>query len=330
METYAGKKTLITGGLGFIGSNLALRLVELGAEVTLVDSMIPSHGGNLFNIEPVRGRVNVNISDVRDAHGLEYLVRGQDFIFNLAGQVSHIESMTDPMTDLEINSRSQLSLLEVARHRNPAVRIVFTGTRQVYGKPEYLPVDEKHPVAFTDVNGVNNFAGESFHRLYHDVYGIRACVLRLTNTYGPRQLIRHSRQGFIAWFIRNILDGKPIQVFGDGTQVRDLNYVDDVVEALLQVGQNDRCWGQVYNLGAPEHISLWDLAHLMVEVSGARVPIEKVPFPPEKKRIDIGDYYADYRKIREAVGWDARVSIRDGMKITFDYYRSNRRHYLDD
>lgn len=330
MESYSGQNVLITGGLGFIGSNLAIRLVELGARVTLLDSMIPSHGGNLFNVEPVRDRVTVNISDMRDVHGLEYLVGGQDVIFNLAGQISHIESMTDPLTDLEINSKSQLALLEVVRKRNPEARIVFTGTRQVYGRPEYLPVDEKHPIGFTDVNGVNNFAGESFHRLYHDVYGLRTCVLRLTNTYGPRQLIRHSLQGFIAWFIRCLFDGRAIQLYGGGEQKRDLTFVDDVVEALLLAGNNENGWGQVFNLGGPETVSLRELAHRMVEVSGISVPIESVPFPAEKKRIDIGDYYADDRKFRAAAGWSPRTSICDGLKRTFDYYRAHLEHYLHD
>ncbi|MDH4209537.1 MAG: NAD-dependent epimerase/dehydratase family protein, partial [Anaerolineae bacterium] len=244
--SYQDKKVMITGGLGFIGSNLAHRLVDYGADVLIVDSLIPDYGGNLFNVEGIRDRVRINVADVRDVSGMNYLVQGQDYIFNLAGQVSHVDSMSDPYTDLEINCRSQLSLLEACRRNNPAVKVIYASTRQIYGVPDYLPVDEKHLLHPTDVNGINKMAGEWYHILYSHVYGIRATSLRLTNTYGPRQLMKHSRQGFIGWFIRLAIDGQEISLYGDGRQVRDLNYVDDAVEAFLLAGAKDNVNGQVY------------------------------------------------------------------------------------
>ena len=302
---------MITGGLGFIGSNLAHRLVDYGAQVLIVDSLIPNYGGNLFNVEGIKDRVQVNIADVRDVSGLNYLVREQEYIFNLAGQVSHIDSMRDPYTDLEINCRSQLSLLEACRQNNPSVKIVYASTRQIYGIPDYLPVDEKHLLHPTDVNGINKMAGEWYHILYNNVYGIRATSLRLTNTYGPRQLMKHSRQGFIGWFIRLAIDGEEISLYGDGTQLRDLNYVDDVVEALLLAGATDKVDGQVYNLGGLEPVSLLHVVETLMELC-PQARYKLVPFPPEKKRIDIGDYYGDYGRIRETLGWKPRVPLRDG------------------
>src|SRR5574341_1222331 len=230
-EAYRNRNVLITGGLGFIGSNLAHALVDLDAKVTLVDSMIDDYGGNLFNIVDIQDKVKINIADVRDESSMRYLVRGQDFMFNLAGQISHIDSMHDPYTDLEINCRSQLSILEACRKFNQNLKIVFAGTRQQYGKAKYLPVDESHLMHPVDVNGINKLAGEHYHILYNNVYGIRACSLRLTNTYGPRLLMKHDRQGFIPVFVRQALNGEEIKIFGDGTQRRDYNYIDDVVRA---------------------------------------------------------------------------------------------------
>ncbi|MGQ9492158.1 MAG: NAD-dependent epimerase/dehydratase family protein [Anaerolineae bacterium] len=328
---FAGRKVLITGGLGFIGSNLAIRLVELGAEVLIVDSLIPDYGGNLFNIEPVKEKVRVNIADVRDVSGMNYLVRGQDYLFNLAGQVSHIDSMQDPYTDLEINCRAQLSILEACRHSNPGIKVVYASTRQVYGAPEYLPVDEKHLLRPTDVNGINKMAGEWYHILYNNVYGIRAVSLRLTNTYGPRLLMKHNRQGFVAWFIRQAIDNEEIQIFGNGLQVRDLNYVDDVVEAMLLAAIYDGANGRIFNLGNTPPVSLLEFVQVLLEVcqefgvgkGGYRL----VPFPPDKKRIDIGDYYADYSKIRRILGWEPRVPLREGLRRTVAYYMQYREYY---
>jgi len=325
-DFYRGRKVLVTGGLGFIGSNLCRSLADLGARVLAVDSLLPDYGGNLFNLAGYEDRVQVNIADVR-GHGMGYLVRGQEVLFNLAGQVSHIDSMTDPFTDLEINCRSQLWILEALRQNNPEARVVYAGTRQVYGKPTRLPVDESHPLNPTDVNGINKISGELYHLVYHSVYGIRACSLRLTNTYGPRQLIRHSRQGFIAWFIRKAVLGEEIQIYGDGSQKRDFDYVDDVVDAFLRAGASDQAPGQVFNLGGETAISLLDLAKMLIEIAGAG-SYTLVPFPEDRKRIDIGDFEADASKIRAALGWQPRVGLREGLERTVDYYRQHKERYL--
>ncbi|HVD77609.1 MAG TPA: NAD-dependent epimerase/dehydratase family protein [Vicinamibacteria bacterium] len=325
-DFYRDRRVLVTGALGFIGSNLCRTLADLGAKVLAVDSLLPDYGGNLFNLSGYEDKVRINIADVR-GHGMNYLVRDQDVLFNLAGQVSHIDSMTDPFTDLEINCRSQLWILEAVRQNNPEVKIVYAGTRQVYGKPIRLPVDETHPLNPSDVNGINKISGELYHLVYHSVYGIRASSLRLTNTYGPRQLIRHSRQGFIGWFIRQVVMGETIQLFGDGTQKRDFDYVDDVVDAFLRAGAMDAADGQVFNLGGDEPVSLLELAKTMVEIAGAGAYVF-TPFPPERKRIDIGDFYADTTKIRNALGWAPRVKLREGLQRTIEYYRRHRNRYL--
>lgn len=324
---FRDKQVLITGGLGFIGSNLAHKLLDLGAEVLIVDSLIPEYGGNLFNIRDIESRLRVNIADVRDEYGLRYLVQGQDIIFNLAGQVSHTDSMADPYTDLEINVRSQLSLLEACRHGNPSAKIVFASTRQIYGRPEYLPVDERHPLQPVDVNGINKLAGEWYHIVYNNVYGLRSVSLRLTNTYGPRMRIRDARQTFIGWWFRQLLEGQTLNLFGDGLQVRDFNYIDDVIEAMLMVAANDAADGQIYNLGSDDPINLLNLARLMIEVNGEG-DYRMQPFPDERKRIDIGDFYGDYRKIRSKLGWRPVVGLRDGLTRTMGYFRANLQHYV--
>ena len=328
LEYYAGRRVMITGGLGFIGSNLARRLVDLGADVLIVDSLLPDYGGNLFNIADIRDRVRVNIADVRMQSTIGFLSRGQDVIFNLAGQVSHIDSMRDPYTDLEINCRAQLSILEACRANNPGVRVVYAGTRQVYGRPDYLPVDERHLVRPADINGVNKAAGEYYHLLYNNVFNLRACSLRLTNVYGPRQLIRHNRQGFIGWFIRLAIEGGEIQVFGDGSQVRDFVYVDDAADAFLRAGASEACDGEVFNVGGAEPTSHRDLVALLIETAGAG-SVRYVDWPADKKRIDIGSFYSDSTRFRERVGWTPRVDLREGLRRTIDFYRDHLAHYID-
>lgn len=318
LHSYDSCKALVTGGLGFIGSNLARRLVDLGAQVTIVDSLIPDYGGNLFNIAGYEDRLRVNIADVRDPYSMRALVKGQDVLFNLAGQVSHMDSMIDPFTDLEINARSQLSILEACRYENPSIRIVYAGTRQQYGKPRYLPLDEDHIQAPTDVNGVNKMAGEWFHMVYHTAYGLRTTSLRLTNTYGPRQLIKHNRQGFIGWFVRLAVEGKTIQLYGDGQQLRDLTYVDDVVDAFLRAGANNVACGEVFNLGGQAPISLLELAKLIVHIAG-RGDVELVPWPEERKKIDIGDVYSSYAHIQTVLGWTPTTPLVDGLARMITY-----------
>jgi UDP-glucose 4-epimerase len=325
---YRDRPVMVTGGLGFIGSNLAHRLVALGADVLLVDSLIPDYGGNLFNIRGIEDRVRVNVADIRQQSTMNFLVRDREVIFNLAGQVSHIDSMRDPFTDLEINCRSQLTILEACRRHNPRVKVVYAGTRQVYGKPDYLPVDERHLVRPTDVNGINKAAGEYYHLVYNNVFGVRACSLRLTNVYGPRQLIRHNRQGFIGWFIRLAIEDQEIQIFGDGSQIRDFVYVDDAVDAFLRAGADDRVNGEVFNVGGDEPIAHRDLAALLIEIAGSG-RVRLVEWPAEKKAIDIGSFYSDSRKFREATGWRPAIGLREGLARTIAYYRAHLPHYVD-
>jgi UDP-glucose 4-epimerase len=329
LEFYRGRRVMITGGLGFIGSNLARQLVDLGADVLLVDSMLADYGGNLFNIDGIADRVRVNINDVRMQSTMGVLAKGREVIFNLAGQVSHIDSMRDPYTDLEINCKAQLSILEACREHAPGVRVVFAGTRQVYGRPDYLPVDERHLLRPADINGVNKSAGECYHLLYNNVFDLHACSLRLTNVYGPRQLIKHSRQGFIGWFIRLALEDREIQIFGDGSQVRDFVYVDDAADAFLRAGASDACDGDVFNVGGLEPISHRELVTMLIELAG-RGSTRFVEWPEDKKRIDIGSFYSDSSKFQRAVGWAPRVGLRDGLARTLAFYREHVAHYVEE
>ena len=325
-ETFSQRRVLITGGLGFIGSNLAHRLAGLGADVLLVDSLVPEYGGNLFNVEGLADRVKVNVADVRDEHAMRYLVQGQDFLFNLAGQTSHLDSMTDPYTDLEINCRAQLSILEACRKHAPDVKIVFASTRQIYGRPDRLPVDETHLLRPTDVNGINKMAGEWYHILYNNVYGLRACALRLTNTYGPRMRIKDARQTFLGVWLRLVVQGRPFEVWG-GDQLRDFTYADDAVEALLLAAARDESNGEVFNLGGTSVLTLRALADLLVEAAGGGEYVIR-EFPADRKRIDIGDYYADDGRIRRVLGWEPRVGEREGLARTLAFYRAHLEAYL--
>jgi UDP-glucose 4-epimerase len=323
---FAGKRVLVTGGLGFIGSRVARRLLELGAEVAVLDALVPGCGGNTFNLDGVREKIDVRIGDLRDGAAAEDAVLDRDVVFNLAGQVSHVDSMTDPMGDLENNVRAHLSLLEACRKRSPGVVLVLASTRQVYGRPRSVPVDEDHPCEPTDVNGVHKLAAEQYHRLYQRAYGVRSTILRLTNTYGPGQLVRHPRQGFLGWFLRLAVEGRCIELMGDGEQLRDLNHVDDVVRALLLAAAAPAP-GRVYNLGASPPVSLRRIAELLAEITG-RSSFRLVPFPPERERIDVGSVYLDYGRIRRELGWEPRVALREGLEQTVRYYERNLRHYL--
>jgi UDP-glucose 4-epimerase len=325
-QAFRGKQVIITGGLGFIGSSLARRLVELGASVTLVDSLIPEYGGNLFNIAGFEKDVRVNISDVRDEYSMSYLVQGQDYLFNLAGQTSHMDSMRDPYTDLEINCRAQLSILEACRKRNPNIKIVFASTRQFYGRPDYLPVDERHLLRPADVNGVNKMAGEGFHILYNNVYGIRTCALRLTNTIGPRMRVKDARQTFLGIWIRLLLEGKQFEVWG-GEQLRDFTFVDDAVDAFLLAAESDKANGEIFNLGGDRVVSLRDLAGMLVRANGGGDFVVR-PYPADREAIDIGDYYADFSRIRSTLGWQPKVPLPDALARTLDFYRKHLEKYL--
>lgn len=325
-RTFRGRRVLITGGLGFIGSTLARELVRLGAKVTILDALIPEYGGNRRNVAGLAGKLRVKIGDVRDRARLPALVRGQEFLFNLAGQTSHMDSMTDPDTDLEINCRAQLSLLEACRQHNPGIRVVFASTRQIYGRPEYLPVDERHPLRPVDVNGINKLAGEEYHLLYSAVHGVRSTVLRLTNTIGPRMRVKDARQTFLGVWVKQVLSGETFEVWG-GQQLRDFTYVDDAVEALLLAAASPRAVGRVYNLGGSGRISLRELADLVVAAAGGgRYVVRR--FPADRKKIDIGDYYADDRLIRRELGWKPRTTVRAAVEQTVEFFRAELPHYL--
>ena len=326
MTRFSEKHILITGGLGFIGSTLARRLADDGAHVTIIDSLIPAYGGSLFNVAGYENELRVNISDVRDPHSMRHLVQGQELLFNLAGQTSHLDSMKDPETDLEINCKSQLTILEACRKYNPDIKVIYASTRQIYGKPDCLPVKESHPVRPVDVNGINKMAGETYHMLYHQVYGIRTCALRMTNTYGPRMRVKDARQTFVGVWIRQVLEGNAFDVWG-GEQLRDFTYIDDAVDAFLLAATNDSANGRVFNLGGDAPVSLRQLAELLVDVNGGGCYGVK-EFPKERKAIDIGDYYADYSYIKDSLGWCPKVPLREGLAKTLQYYRHSLQHYV--
>lgn len=324
-DFYKDKRILITGGLGFIGSNLAIALANLGTNITIIDSMTPNYGGNLFNIESIKKKVKINISDVRDRLSINHLVQNQEILFNLAGTLSHVDSMTDPFTDLEINCMSQLSILEACRKNNPDIKIVYTGTRNQYGKAKYLPVDEDHPLNPTDINGINCNAGEGYHILYHQVYGINTCSVRLTNTYGPRHQMKHPKQGVLNWFLKQLMDDEKVILYGTGEQIRDVNFIDDVVNALLLVGASNETGGNIYNIGGSA-VSLKAFVEQAIKTYG-KGSFEIVTFPQEREKIEIGNYVADYTKIKTHLGWKPKIDLAKGLEKTFKYYAKYKQHY---
>jgi UDP-glucose 4-epimerase len=326
LDRYRGRRVLVTGGLGFIGSNLARRLVETGAEVRVLDALLPGLGGAYFNVADVADRLQIHIADQRDAAATAAAVDGCDIVFNLAGQVSHVDSMRDPRQDLAINVDAQIQLLETCRQVSPRARVVFASTRHIYGRPQFVPVDETHAIHPPDVNAINKVAAEAYHRLYHDVFGLPVCVLRLTNVYGPRQLIRHNRQGFIGWFVRLAVEDREIQVFGDGSQQRDLLYVDDAVEAFLRAGVSDACLGETLNVGGSTPVAHRDLVQLLIAVAGSG-RVRYVDWPSDRRAIDVGSVWLDSTRLREATGWAPRVSLADGLRRMIEYIRPRLEAY---
>jgi UDP-glucose 4-epimerase len=325
---YNGRTVLIAGGMGFIGSNLARSLVQMGVEVIVVDALLPEQGGNPFNLHGIADKLKFVRADIGSDYVANHLVSGVDIIFNLAGHMSHLDSLLYPHRDLELNCAAQLTLLEACRCYNPHVKVVFTSTRQVYGRPELLPVSEAHRVAPLDINGIHKLAAEHYHLLYHRLYGTRAVCLRLTNTYGPRQLLAHERQGFIGWFVRHALTDGVIELYGEGKQRRDINYVDDVVEALLLAGGSEKADGEIFNLGGSEPVSLSDIAMELTRLTG-RGTVRNVPFPREQQLIEIGNCYLSAQKIETMLGWRPRTSWRDGLARTVEFYRTHLPQYLD-
>lgn len=326
INSYKNKKILITGGLGFIGSNLAITLLKLGADIEIYDSLIPDMGGNKFNIEPIKKAVRATVADLRDEKKITKAVRGKDIIFNLAGTLSHIDSMKNPFLDLDINCRAQLCLLEACKKINRDAKIVYAGTRNQYGKAQFLPVDENHPLEPTDINGVDAIAGEKYHFMYQKVYGIRVVSLRMTNTFGPRHQMRHPKQGILNWFIRQIMEGKTVTLMGGGKQIRDVNYIDDVVCACVLVGNSKEADGQIYNLGGMP-TSLADFTKKAIKIWGSG-KVKNIEFPKDRKDIEVGNYVADITKIKTKLGWKPAVSVDEGIKRTLDYYQINKQHYF--
>lgn len=327
IEAYRGRKVLVTGGLGFIGSILAARLADLGSEVDVVDSLIPGQGGNHHNLEGYSSRIGVHILDIKHGDLMAHLVGGRDYIFNLAAYTSHVKSIEEPIVDLEVNCESHLSLLNTIREINPECRVVYSGSRSQYGKALYLPVDEEHPFNAVDINGVHMATVELYHRLYHRIYNIRSCCLRLTNVFGPHHQMMHSKQGFLHWFIRLALDGGEINVFGDGEQYRDFVYVDDAVRAILLAGANPDCYGDAFNVGTGKPISVAECARLVAEKAGGSYRL--IPFPRDYLDVEVGDFYLDWQKINRSVGWEPVVEFDEGLDLTVDFYRRNRSKYWE-
>lgn len=324
--SYRSKKVLITGGLGFIGSNLAIALVKKGAAVTIVDCLLARQGGNIFNIKPVERKVVVDYADIRDPEAMNELVKNMDYIFHLAGQVSHVDSIKNPLQDLSINAEGTLVVLEACRRSNPKAKIIFSGTRGQYGSSVRLPVDEEHPMNPKGVYAITNLCAENFVTVYNQVHKIDTVALRITNTYGPRHQMQHDEYGVFNWFIRKAIDGEKIDIFGDGRILRDFLYIDDLVDCLLKCGLAPKAYGQVFNVGTGEPVNFIDLAKRIIKIARSG-SIRFTRFTSERKALEPGDYYADITKIKRLVGWKPKTGLDSGIKKTLKYYRENKKHY---
>ncbi len=323
---FDGARALVTGGMGFTGSNLVLKLVELGADVTVVDAMIPGYGGNLFNLDPVRDRVTINFSDIRDDNVMNYLVAGQDYVFHLAGQVDHILSLTNPFPDIDINIKGTAVVMEAVKHHNPSAKVVYTGTRGQYGPAVSLPVNEESATNPRGIYEISNLTAEKIIKIYHDVHGIQSSMLRLTNIYGPRAQMQHSRYGVVNWFVRLAIDDATIRVFGDGQIMRDFLYIDDTVEAMLMCASSEAAYGEILNVGIDTPTDFVELADTLIEVAGTG-RWQFAPFSDERKAQEPGHFYSDISKIRTLVGWEPMTALRDGLAKTVAFYRQYKEHY---
>jgi UDP-glucose 4-epimerase len=328
-QQFAGKRALITGGMGFTGSNLAIALVNAGAEVTIVDAMIPGYAGNLFNIEPIQDRVTVNFSDIRDVNVMNYLVQGQDFVFHLAGQVDHILSLTNPFPDIDMNIKGTAVVMEAVKAHAPNAKVIYTGTRGQYGSAVSLPVNEDAPTHPKGIYEISNLTAEKIIQVYNDVHGIPAVLLRLTNIYGPRAQMKHPRYGVVNWFVRLAVDNDIIKVFGDGKILRDFLYIDDAVEAIMMCALEPKAVGEIFNVGIDVPTNFIELADIIVNVAGSG-HWEFAPFSAERKAQEPGSFYSDITKIRTLVGWEPRTSLADGLRETVEYYRKYKHHYWGD
>jgi UDP-glucose 4-epimerase len=326
LDAYRGSRALVTGGLGFIPSTVVHSLVALGASVIVVDSLSPGQGGNRFNIRGIEDRVDVRIADIRDEAAMTDAVEGCDFIFNMAASVSHLDSLESPFHDLDVNARGNLLMLEVIRRHAPGARVVFAGTRSEYGLIQTNPVREDHPLLPTEANSANKAVASLYHIAYHIAHGLHTTTMRLTTTYGPRMLVQHWRQGFINWFVRLAVEGGTFKLYGDGSQLRDLVYVDDTARAMLLAAVVPGTAGQAFNIGSGEAVSLKQIAETLIDITG-RGSIEHVPFPEEAKRIEIGDYVADVTKITQALDWRPAVLLREGLERSVRYFEAYREHY---
>ncbi|MBN8586566.1 MAG: GDP-mannose 4,6-dehydratase [Ignavibacteria bacterium] len=326
MLNFRSKKVLVTGGLGFVGSSLSIRLAEAGAEVLIVDNMLPRQGGNLFNIEPVKDKVKVNISDIRNPTSMNHLVKGMDYIFHIAGQVNHVDSVKDPLNDLSINVEGTLVLMEALRMNNPLARVIFTGTRGEYGSSLTLPVAENHAINPIGIYAITNFAAERIVLTYHNLHHIKSVCLRITNTFGPRHQMAHDEYGVFNWFIRKAMDNEVIPIFGDGRILRDYLYIDDLTKSMLAVAGSENVYGEVYNIGSGVPLSFLDLAKKIISIAGTG-KVDHTEFTSERKALEPGDYYADISKINAAIGWKPEISIEEGIKKTIEYYKVNRKRY---
>jgi nucleoside-diphosphate-sugar epimerase len=323
---YHGKKVLITGGMGFLGSNLAIALVGLGAKVALMDAMLPLYGGNSFNVREIKEKVDFHCADIRDEGAVNYLVKGKDVIFHIGNQTSHVESMNDPLLDIDINCRGNMVFLEACRKCNPEARIIYAGTRGQYGKAHYIPVDEVHPTCPTDIYGINKHAAEQYFLLYSNYYEMNTISLRINNTFGPRHQMKHSGYGILNWFIRLAMDGETIKIFGDGSQLRDYNYIDDVTEAFLLAGESSAGFGEAYNLGSGRQISLKEIVEAVIKEVG-KGKYTNIPWPQERKKIETGDFAADFAKFKKLTGWEPKIPFEEGLKRTVAFYKEYRDYY---